>query len=92
MKKNYEKPMVFFESFELSTSVCGSCGGGINKGVGYGKPLHGTPSTCAWDFNGAVQSFYTGVTGCYDDINPSADAISYCYNAPDGSGAVVFSS
>ena len=52
MKKNYQKPNAFIETFSLSAHIStGSCGAGINNGTIFGKPGFSDPYQCAWGFD-----------------------------------------
>lgn len=88
MNLKYEKPVICFESFELSTAICGSCGAGSNSGSAFGRPYFGSPTTCYYgDSNGGMFS----CEACEDYIPEDLDGSFYCYNNPDSSSA-VFSS
>ncbi len=105
MSKKYVKPMVCFESFELSTSICGSCGGGVNSnGLYGGKPGFADPGSCAWvgTVFGDVIAFLDSNAICVDAhtedpegvelYKNDVDGIKYCYNKGTNSSVVMFSS
>lgn len=41
MKKEYKKPELLFDSFELSASIAGTCGNPINHTIEVCKPIPG---------------------------------------------------
>lgn len=89
MNEKYEKPLIRFESFELSTAICGSCGAGVNAGTAFGKPYFSSPTTCYYgDENGGM---FQDTKICDDYVPESADGTLYCYNNPSGD-TVMFSS
>ncbi len=93
MKTKYTKPMILFESFELSNSICGSCGAGANTGgTGFGVPKFGDPTQCAWDFGDSNPWFNEGVSGCNTQLPEDADGAVYCYHNPDSSSMTLFTS
>lgn len=89
MNERYEKPSIHFESFELSTSICGSCGAGVNAGTAFGKPYHDSPTTCYYgDESGGM---FANTSVCADYVPEDLDGSMYCYNNPSGD-TVMFSS
>ncbi|MCD8020791.1 MAG: hypothetical protein LUF92_14805 [Clostridiales bacterium] len=93
MNEKYEKPSIHFESFELSTAICGSCGAGANSGgSSLGYPYFDDPSTCAFGYEDyGVLLFLTGNSNCLQPVGSEDDGTSYCYNQPSGN-ITVFSS
>lgn len=71
MKKEYKKPELLFDSFELSVSIAGGCG----------NPTQ-TPSQnqCGIDYGGAGVLFLNGMTVCTTKIEDGDEG--YCYHAP----------
>lgn len=92
MKKEYKKPSIYMESFELDTAIC-SCGAGANGGTAFGKPQHGSPTTCAY-FNDVSNIGLFSGENCIDKdpndgktyrfIPEGADGGMYCYQQPSG--------
>lgn len=78
MKKEYSKPEIMFEDFELSTSIAGNC-----------ERIVGNPSKGTCGVPGSVEGldiFSTTVSGCvlYDeDIDGDDDMYDgFCYHVP----------
>lgn len=71
MKKEYKKPELLFNSFELSMSIAGGCG----------SPTQ-TPSEsqCGIDFGGKVL-FLEGISGCADKVEDGHNGL--CYHVPN---------
>lgn len=89
MNETYEKPVIRFESFELSTTICGSCGAGANAGTAFGKPFFSDPYSCYYgDESGGM---FLSASICADVVPESANGTLYCYNNPSGD-TVMFSS
>lgn len=73
MKRNYEKPQIFYESFELNTNISAGCENPTNLP---------SQNQCGLDFSG-LMVFMTGMTGCEDiQISESADFDGICYHTP----------
>lgn len=72
MKKQYVKPELYFENFELSTSIA-ACGSTTN-----------TPSDmqCGIAVVGYGNVFFTGITGCSDKQVESDGFMGICYHQP----------
>lgn len=83
MKKTYEKPEVYFESFELSTSIATGCGVGYN----HQNTNFSNGSTCYLIF-GTKRIFLTSTAGC---TKTDFDENQFCYHVPT-SDSKVFSS
>ena len=91
MKKQYQKPLLAVESFELTQSVAASCGAG-SVSAWYGKPTHSDAGPCQWDLGGGVTIFNAGacsIPAIADEQGHVADI--FCYNNP-GDAIVVFGS
>lgn len=71
MKKEYKKPELLFDSFELSVSIATGC---------VGTPVGPTENTCGIDFGGAGVLFLNGMTVCTTKIEDGDEG--YCYHAP----------
>lgn len=72
MKKQYVKPELYFENFELSTSIaaCESNAGTYADGE------------CGIDMPGFTETlFYEKITGCQKKVEDSEDI---CYHNPSG--------
>lgn len=70
MKKEYKKPELLFDSFELSMSIATGC---------VGTPVGPTQNTCGIDY-GAEVLFLNGMTVCTTKIEDGNGG--YCYHAP----------
>lgn len=77
MKKLYMKPRIESESFELSQSIAGNCGGMLDGTT----TNHSTEITCNASIPGMGSFFSAGVSGC---VNMPEQLIGYCYNNTDG--------
>lgn len=71
MKKEYKKPELLFDSFELSMSIATGC---------VGTPVGPTQNTCGIAY-GAVVLFLNGMTVCTTKIEDGDEG--YCYHAPN---------
>ncbi|MCD7819067.1 MAG: hypothetical protein LUH07_08455 [Lachnospiraceae bacterium] len=89
MKANYEKPVIFFEDFELNQAIAttSSCGESA-----IGKTNHYTKYSCGYIVDDII--IWVGDNmeyGCDDDTDPDAEVYGYCYNTPT-SNMQLFSS
>lgn len=75
MKKTYEKPHIFFDSFELTTNISAGCEHRTHlPGEGW----------CGLDFSG-LMVFMEGMTGCADiKIGAGGSFDGICYQTPTG--------
>lgn len=89
MKENYEKPVILFESFELTQSIAESCGvtGGGNS---LGTPTHWDKSSCGWSIGGTI-ILWTAPPTCNDYVGENETVEGMCYNNPSP-GQSIFSS
>ena len=72
MKKTYEKPEVYFESFELSTSIAASCA----------NPIHNMArDICGLEIPDVGAIFLNGIQGC-KDYKVNDGAYNFCYHNP----------
>lgn len=77
MKKEYVKPLVFLESFSLSTNIAGNC-----------ESIVGNPSkgSCAVVGTGGINMFDGGVGACDykpEDMGEPEDTWDgFCYHVP----------
>lgn len=69
MKKEYKKPELLFDSFELSMSIATGC---------VGTPVGPTQGTCGIGF-GENTIFLDGISACR---KPQNDGDEYCYHVP----------
>ena len=89
MKKAYNKPALYVESFQLNQSIASTCNvewGGNTLG----KPGHSSKATCGWDMGNMIM-WVDATTGCDTPIDVDADAFGLCYNTPSG-GNTIFGS
>ena len=73
MKKVYKKPVLYFENFELSTSIATGCG----------HPIHNqSKDVCGLDMGGGIIVFLNGISGCtgYQLDNDNYNGL--CYHNP----------
>lgn len=71
MKKQYVKPELYFENFQLSTSIA-ACDNQANHGQG----------TCPYEITGGRNVFISATTGCLDITAPDGNHGSLCYHNP----------
>ena len=83
MKKAYVKPEVYFESFELSTSIATGCSAGYD----HNNTNFGNPDQCALFFSG--DRIFNSSTVC--DPKVEFDPGQFCYHVPTANDR-VFSS
>lgn len=87
MKKQYQKPMVKLETFQLNEYIAGDCAAGVVINT------YGTTGCTKTD--GSVDWYYSnlGVFGndCSTNANDSAGD-GYCYHTPTAGELPVFSS
>ena len=76
MKRNYEKPALYFEEYELSSSIAGNCGNKLFQD----KIYAGNYTSCKVDAGGGDFLFLDSAIGCNTD--PGADGKLYCYQVP----------
>lgn len=76
MKRRYEKPALYFEEYELSSSIAGNCGNKLFQD----KINSGSYTTCTVDAGGGDFLFLDPYRGCNTD--PGADGKLYCYQVP----------
>lgn len=77
MKKVYNAPQVFFESFAMSTNIAGNCEGIV------GNPSKGS---CAVEGSGGINIFDGTITACFftpEGMGQEKDTWDgFCYHAP----------
>ena len=75
MKRKYEKPALYFEEYELSSSIAGNCGNKLFQD----KIYAGNYETCKVDAGGGDFLF---LDSSFCNTNPGADGELYCYQVP----------
>lgn len=83
MKKPYVRPEVYFESFELNTSIAAGCSAGYN----HDNTTFGNPNSCALKY-GNDTVFLDAAAGC---SLTEFDKDQFCYHVPLANN-VIFSS
>ncbi len=76
MKRKYEKPALYFEEYELSSSIAGNCGNKMYQD----KIYAGSYTTCKVDAGGGDFLFVDQYMGC--NILPEDNGLPYCYQVP----------
>ena len=88
MKKEYTKPGIIIESFEISQNISAGCGAIPGKTVG-GKVNTSQVGVCGWQNDGSLNIIWVGNTNkCTTDTPADSDIYGFCYNNPDGKTAV----
>ena len=72
MKKTYVKPEVYFESFELSTSIATGCEYKTNH----------AKNECVYEIAGGRNVFVDAKTHCLDITAPGEEYGAVCYHVP----------
>jgi hypothetical protein len=72
MKKTYEKPEVYFESFELSTSIATGCEYKTNHAM----------NICTYDLGSLGNVFVDSTTNCNDIKAQGGKWQNICYHLP----------
>lgn len=88
MKKEYMKPRIIIEDFELSQNISAGCGAAHNSNLG--GPTQWGKTTCGWNAGGAV-IWTEGNKGCTVKAEEDAEELGVCYNNPEG-GMNIFGS
>lgn len=86
MKKAYNKPELFVESFQLTQSIASTCSvewGGNTLG----KPGHNDQTSCGWDMGNMVM-WTESVAQCTTKIDEATEAFGLCYNTPNGGNSI----
>lgn len=74
MKRSYEKPLVVFESFTMSTNIANDCEKEVNNS---------TRGACGVKMSDGTTIFIVGETGCtIPPLSGSDDYNGFCYHAP----------
>ena len=88
MKKAYNKPELYVESFQLSQSIASACVAA--GGNSFGSPNHASKDTCGWSLVSMVL-WVDSSTGCNKFLDVDADFQGICYNTPND-GNTIFGS
>lgn len=80
MKKKYEKPQAFFESFELSANIAAGCAPNSRA--------HYSEGSCSYELGGMFL-FTDRIKECTTPIDDGGD---FCYHVPNDSLSKIFSS
>ena len=89
MKKAYNKPELYVESFQLTQSIAGTCSAEWG-GNTLGSPNHDSKSTCGWDMGNMVL-WIDSTTKCSMSLSEDSEFQGICYNTPSG-GNTIFGS
>lgn len=88
MKKSYQKPSIYVESYELAQSIAVNCHLDLSQISSVGRPTHAAPgvNSCVWDMGNV--SIFTADVDCTiiedpaDFSGESQNGTAICYNAP----------
>lgn len=87
MKKKYQSPKVYIESFELSQTIAsGGCGAAHNSH--FGGPTHWSKTTCGWKDPSYGVIVFAHDTACNLKVDPNTDYNGICYNAPSAGNSI----
>lgn len=94
MKKQYSKPGIIIENFELSQNIAAGCGAAHDSI--WGSPNHSSKHSCGWTTQWGQVLWYeasicNNTVQKPDDQNPEGQVNGVCYNNPDG-GMTIFNS
>ena len=91
MKKKYEKPGLYIESFALSQAIALNCNLGHKRDEGtLGEPNYGDSMSCGWKGPDG-KNYWTSdlVNKCTDEqYGPNDDVGFGCYNNPSATNAL----
>lgn len=90
MKKAYNKPKVFVESFVLNQNIAFNCFVPWGGDPTLGKPNHSEKTSCGWDMGNFI-AWVDAENKCNLFIPPSEGVGAVCYNTPSG-GNTIFGS
>lgn len=92
MKKEYTKPGIIIESFEIAQNISAGCGAIPGKNVG-GMVNSSQAGVCGWKDTGSRNIIWVGTTSnCTTDTPADSEIYLFCYNNPDSSKMRLFSS
>ena len=83
MKKEYTKPGIIIESFEISQNISAGCGAIPGKTVG-GKVNTSQVGVCGWQDNGSLNIIWVDDSKCTTGTPADSEIYGFCYNNPDG--------
>ena len=93
MKKEYQKPTLFAESFQMVEHIADGCDGAFDQS-GNQQRYHDGRSCQYLDQNG--ERFFTADTTACEDVQPVffdvVEGLFECYHGPVGGSATPFSS
>jgi len=89
MKKQYSKPGILIESFNISQNISSGCNS-TPGGSSLGHVNHWSKTTCGWQ-SGNLSWWLEGNTKCIIPLGEEDDINGICYNNPSG-GNTIFSS
>ena len=89
MKKEYSKPGIIIENFELVQNIAAGCGAAHESD--WGSPTHWSKATCGWEIIEGVIAWTKDSGVCNDFYGENEGIGGICYNHPEG-GATIFSS
>ena len=89
MKKEYSKPGIIIEDFNLCQNIAGGCGAAHESN--WGSPTHWNKTSCGW--SDGVDIIWAAVPPCTEEglTDVDADFDGICYNHPSN-GMTIFSS
>lgn len=92
MKKSYQKPSIYVESYELAQSIAINCHLDLSQDSTLGRPTHAAPgvNNCGWDMGNVI--FFVADSSCTEEEDPTDfDWGGICYNAPQGATQIFAS-
>lgn len=89
MKKQYSKPGIFIESFNISQNISVGCAS-VPGGSSIGHPNHWDKKSCGWQ-SGSLSWWLQGNINCKIPLGENEKINGMCYNNP-GNGNTIFSS
>ena len=91
MKRNYQKPMLLLERFELKQSITISCSAASAAGI-IGSPNAADKYTCGWEVASNMVLWLSDPTSpCTIPLSEDATGYDVCYNNP-ANGFTIFTS
>lgn len=85
MKREYKKPYLLVESFQLNAAVAGSCAAQHGITINYGE------NSCGFDVGVTKQFQYFNYKNCEVDLTgPDDGNDTICYHGPLAAGGLVF--
>ena len=89
MKKQYSKPGIFIESFNISQNISVGCKS-VPGGTSLGHVNTGSKDSCGWQ-SGNMSWWLQGNIKCRIPLGENEEIEGVCYNNPSG-GNTIFSS